>query len=83
MASGRGLSESPAKISLVPITSTHSRLHVGGCLIEPTAKISLGEPKKSPHKDPFCQNKALRGLSGVLVLGRQASKVTVNVTVNV
>ena len=29
-------------------------------------KIGLAERKKSPHKDPFCQNRALRGLLGVL-----------------
>jgi hypothetical protein len=36
-------------------------------LYENPDKISLGEPKKSPHREPFCQNTPLRGLSGVLL----------------
>ena len=39
----------------------------GRGLYESPDKMGLGEPKKSPHKDPFCQNIPLRGLSGVLV----------------
>ena len=38
----------------------------GRGLYENPDKIGLREPKKSPHKDPFCQNIPLRGLSGVL-----------------
>jgi len=38
----------------------------GWGLYESPDKIGLAEPKKSPHKDSFCQNIPLRGLSGVL-----------------
>ena len=33
-------------------------------MFESPDKMGLGEPKKSPHKDPFCQNIPLRGSSG-------------------
>ena len=42
-------------------------------LYESPYKIGLGEPKKSPYKDPLCRNRPPRGISGVLMLAADLS----------